>query len=150
MPDWLVWLIIAAVLSAAEAASLAFVLAMFAGGAGMAAIAAALGAAVEWQVAIAILGTIGLLWLVRPVAIRHLNSGPPQITCTDALVGREAVVLRDVTRDDGWVRLNGSEWSARTFDPKQHLQPGTQVTVVAIDGATAVVWHDPVAQGPTL
>ena len=58
-------------------------------------------------------------------------------------MGREAVVLQAVTRDAGQVRLNGAVWSARPIDPKQELPAGTRVSVVAIDGATAVVWQDP-------
>jgi membrane protein implicated in regulation of membrane protease activity len=102
-----------------------------------------LGAPAVVQVLVAIVGTLALLGLVRPIALRHLNPGPPALTGSDALVGREAVVLTDVTRDSGRVRLNGAEWSARAADPRQPLPPGTRVTVLAIDGATAVVYHDP-------
>lgn len=143
MPAWLAWLIVAGVLAAAETTSTAFVLIMGAGGAVAAAVAAGLGANVFVQAIVAIAGTLALLWLVRPVAIRHLNPGPVAITGSDALVGRDAVVLADVTRDGGRVRLNGAEWSARAADPKQELKPGTVVTVLAIDGATAVVYRDP-------
>jgi membrane protein implicated in regulation of membrane protease activity len=143
MPAWLVWLLISAAFAAAETVSTAFVLIMAAGGAGAAAIAAALGAGAFVQVVVAIGGTLALLWLVRPIAVRHLNPGPLAITGSDALVGHEAVVLRDVTREGGRVRLNGAEWSARAADPKQELAPGTVVTVLAIDGATAVVYHEP-------
>ena len=95
------------------------------------------------QVIVAIAMTLALLWLVRPVAVRHLNPGPAAITGSEALVGSEAVVLSAVTRDGGRVRLNGAEWSARSRDPQQELPAGTRVSVVAIDGATAVVWQDP-------
>jgi membrane protein implicated in regulation of membrane protease activity len=139
----LLWLILAGGLAAAETLSTAFVLIMAAGGAGAAAVVAALGANVFVQVVVAIAGTLALLALVRPVALRHLNPGPPAITGSDALVGREAVVLTDVTRDGGRVRLNGAEWSARAADARQPLPPGTRVTVLAIEGATAVVYHDP-------
>jgi membrane protein implicated in regulation of membrane protease activity len=143
MSAWLVWLIIAGVLAAAEAASLSFVLIMAAGGAAAGALTAALGGPAALQVIVAIIGTLALLGLARPAAVRHMNSGPRVITGSDALVGREAVVLQAVTQHDGRVRLNGAEWSARARDPKQNLPAGTVVSVVAIDGATAVVWQDP-------
>ena len=143
MPAWLIWLIICGGLAAAEATNFAFVLVMAAGGAGAASLTAALGAPVVVQVLVAIAGTLALLWGVRPIAIRHLNPDPLTITGTDALVGQEAVVLSKVDRHDGRVRLNGAEWSARTMDPKQEFTAGTVVAVVAIDGATAVVWKDP-------
>jgi membrane protein implicated in regulation of membrane protease activity len=143
MPAWLVWLIVAGVLAGGEAVSGTFVLLMMAGGALAGAITAALGGIFLAQVVVAIIGTLGLLWLVRPVAIRHLNPGPAAITGTDALVGREAVVTSAVTQDGGRVRLNGAEWSARAKDPNQTLAAGTRVEVLAIDGATAIVWLDP-------
>jgi membrane protein implicated in regulation of membrane protease activity len=143
VPVWLVWLIVAGLLAAGESASGTFVLVMMAGGAGAAAITAALGGALFLQIAVALVMTLGLVWLVRPVALRHLHPGPAAITGSAALVGREAVVLADVTVDGGRVRLNGGEWSARAKDPAQALVPGTRVSVVQIDGATAVVWKDP-------
>ena len=143
MSAWVVWLIVAGVLAAAEAASLSLVLVMVAGGAAAAAVTAALGAPVVAQVLVAVAGTLALLGLVRPVAVRHLNSASGTVTGSEALVGREAIVLRAVTGDEGRVRLNGAEWSARAIDPDQQLPAGTVVSVVAIEGATAVVWHDP-------
>src|SRR6476469_1392692 len=143
MPAWLVWLIIAGVLAGGEALSGTFVLIMMSGGAVGGAVTEALGGPLLAQVIVAVIVTIGLVWLVRPVAIRHLNPGPAAITGSDALVGRDAVVLHEVTRDGGRVRLNGAEWSARSKDPRQQLPAGTRVSVIAIDGATAVVWKDP-------
>jgi membrane protein implicated in regulation of membrane protease activity len=142
MAPWLVWLIIAGALAAGEAISGTFIFLMMSGGAVAAAITATFAPAVV-QVIVAIVGTLALLWLVRPVAIRHLNPGPAAITGPQALVGQEAVVLTQVTQDGGRIRLNGAEWSARAIDPKQNLPTGTRVSVVAIEGATAVVWQDP-------
>ena len=122
-----------------------FVLLMMAGGALGGSVAAAVGAPVALQVVVALALTVALVWLVRPIAIRHSYSGPPAITGAEALVGEEAVVLTEVTRDGGRVRLNGAEWSARARDPAQVIAPGARVAVVAIDGATAVVWQDPFA-----
>lgn len=143
MSAWLVWLVIAGALAAAETASLSFVLVMAAGGAAAASLTAGVGGPVAVQVVVAILMTVGLVWLVRPVAIRHLNPDPRTLTGTEALIGAEAVVLQEVTRGDGRVRLRGAEWSARAMDPNQKLAAGTVVSVVDIDGATAVVWQDP-------
>jgi membrane protein implicated in regulation of membrane protease activity len=142
MAPWLIWLILAGAFAAGEAVSGTFILLMMSGGAAAGAVTAAFAPAAV-QVIVAILATLALLWLVRPVAIRHMNPGPAAITGSDALVGKEAVVLTKVTQDGGRVRLNGAEWSARAIDPKQDLPAGTRVSVVKIDGATAVVWQDP-------
>lgn len=139
MPDWLPWLIAAGAFAAAEAASLTFVLLMFAGGALAGSLTAALGGPVLVQFLVAIGVTLALLGGVRPIAQRHLTSGPPAITGTDALVGQEAVVLDQVDARDGRIRLNGAEWSARSFDDAQVLPVGTVVRVLQISGATALV-----------
>jgi membrane protein implicated in regulation of membrane protease activity len=146
---WLVWLILAGALAAGETATGTFVLLMMAGGAAGGAITAAVGGPLLAQVVVAVVLTIGLVWLVRPVAIRHLNPGAAAITGSDALIGKEAIVLSEVSRDGGLVRLNGSEWTARAKDPKQLLAAGARVSVLEIDGATAVVWKDPFTSDPT-
>lgn len=142
MAEWLIWLIAAGALAAAESATLTFVLLMFSGGALAGSATAAIGAPVLLQVAVALIVTMGLVWLVRPVAIRHLHPGSAAITGSDALVGREAIVLSEVDARDGRVRLNGGEWSARTHDQQQVLPAGTVVRVLKINGATAVVAPD--------
>jgi membrane protein implicated in regulation of membrane protease activity len=142
MPDWLIWLIAAGVLAAAEMTSLTFVLIMFAGGALAGSLTAALGGPVVLQVIVAIVATGALLGGVRPIARKHLTSGPETATGPERLVGQEAIVLSEVTAHDGRVRLNGGEWSARAYDQTQVLPAGTVVRVMKISGATAVVLHE--------
>lgn len=142
MPSWLIWLIVSGALAAAETTSLALVLVMGAGGAAAGAVAAALGAPVLLQFIVAIVATIALLGVVRPIAQRHLVLSDPAITGSDALVGMEAIVLSEVDAEDGRVRLNGGEWSARSYDPDVRLPAGTLVRVVQISGATAVVLRE--------
>jgi membrane protein implicated in regulation of membrane protease activity len=142
MPDWLIWLIAAGVLAAAEATSLTFVLIMFAGGALAGSVTAAAGGPILLQVIVAIVATVALLGGVRPIARKHLMSGPETATGSDALVGHEAIVLSEVDAHDGRVRLNGAEWSARAYDQRQVLPAGTVVRVMKITGATAVVLHE--------
>lgn len=137
---WLIWLIIAAVLAGAEAMSLDLVLIMLAGGAAGGAVSAGVGAPPAIQVLVAIVAAVGLLLGVRPVAKRHLL-GHEHRTGADALVGKSAVVLSRVDARDGRVRLNGGEWSARSFDEAQIIEAGTTVQVMQISGATAVVWN---------
>ena len=143
MPTWLIWLIASGAFAAAEAVSLTFVLVMFAGGAAAAALTAALGGPVLLQFIVAIVATVALLGVVRPIAQRHLEVGTGTRTGADALVGTEAVVLSEVDVHNGRVRLNGGEWSARSFDRDQVLTAGTVVRVMEISGATAVVWQEP-------
>ena len=142
MPDWLIWLIAAGVLAAAEVSSLTFVLIMFAGGALAGALTAAAGGPLLLQIIVALVATVVLLTGVRPVARRHLMSGPETRTNADRLIGQEAIVLREVNAHDGRVRLEGGEWSARSYDQRQVLPAGTVVRVMRINGATAEVLHE--------
>ena len=135
----IVWLVAAVVLAILEVVSLDFVLIMLAAGALAGAGAAALGAPVVLQVgaaaAVAILGIAA----VRPIALRHLRSGPAALTGVDALIGQKVVVLEDVTAHSGRVKLNGETWSAQLEDGWDPLPTDTTGTVVAIRGATAII-----------
>ncbi len=137
MPDWVIWLIVAGVLAAAEMASLTFVLLMLAGGALAGALTAALGGGVLLQCLVAGGASIALLVGVRPIARYHLALGTGTATGTEALVGKQAVVLSEVSAHDGRVRLQGNEWTARTDGAV--LGVGEVVRVVKISGATAEV-----------
>jgi membrane protein implicated in regulation of membrane protease activity len=87
-----------------------------------------------------VLASAALLLLARPLALRKLKpAGAEQRTGTDALVGRAAEVLQPVDRRSGLVKLTGESWSARSADPARTFSAGEVVTVVRIDGATAVV-----------
>ncbi|WP_439677969.1 NfeD family protein [Embleya sp. MST-111070] len=81
---------------------------------------------------------IVLLAFVRPVVVRH-NNTPGTRTGIDALKGASAVVLERVDEHGGRIKLNGEVWSARTLDSTAVFEPGAQVDVADIVGATAVV-----------
>jgi len=55
------------------------------------------------------------------------------------LVGRSAEVLHEVTDGEGLIKLAGETWSARADGSGLRLPVGSQVRVVRIEGATAVV-----------
>ena len=56
-----------------------------------------------------------------------------------ALEGKSALVLDRVARHEGQVKLDGEVWTARPLNDNDVYEPGDHVTVVHIDGATAVV-----------
>ena len=58
------------------------------------------------------------------------------------LEGKSALVLDRVARHEGQVKLDGQVWTARPLNENDVYQPGDHVTVVQIDGATAVVCED--------
>lgn len=136
---WLLWLAAAVLLGVAEFLTLTLAFGLLAGAALVAAIAAGLGASVPVQfLAFAVTGGIGLV-AVRPVAKRHLALPPVSREGSDALVGRSALVTREVSATGGLVHLAGEDWSARPFDEDLVIPPGVRVDVFQIDGATALV-----------
>ena len=139
MQSWHLWLIIAAVLGTAELMTATLDLLLLAVAALAAAGAAGLGLGLGLQLLAFAVTAAAMLTLVRPVARRHLMSYPRLQSGVAALVGREAVVLSPVGREAGRVRLNGEEWSARSYDPDLVIPEGTRVDVFAIEGATALV-----------
>ncbi|SDU73656.1 NfeD family protein [Jiangella alkaliphila] len=138
--SWIVWLLVAAMLGAAEFFTLTFALGMLAGAALVAAVVAGLGGAWLLQIAaFALAGAAGLL-VVRPIARQHMSHPPLTSEGSDALVGKRAVVIEDVTTDRGLIKLAGETWSARVLDGDQVIPAGSVVDVMEIEGATAIVY----------
>ncbi|CAL9637748.1 NfeD family protein [Streptomyces sp. enrichment culture] len=140
MDPWLVWLIVAAVLAVAEILTLTAALGMLSAAALVTAGLAALGLPVGWQlVAYAVVAGASLL-LVRPLALRHMRRPQPVRFGIDALVGKAAYVVSEVTGAGGRVRIDGEEWTARAYDETLVIAPGTTVDVIEISGTTAYVY----------
>jgi membrane protein implicated in regulation of membrane protease activity len=107
--------------------------------AGAAAVADLLGAGTIGSLVVFIVCSIASLAILRPVARRHIRLPAISRTGTDALVGRKAVVTRQVDGAGGRIRVGGEEWSARSYLGDQVLVEGQTVDIVQIEGATALV-----------
>ncbi|MGW6056122.1 NfeD family protein [Streptomyces sp. NPDC055189] len=137
---WFAWLLAAAALGAVEFFALTLVFGLLAGAAVVAAVVAGLGVGVFGQLlALAAAAAAGLV-LARPVALRHVARAPLTREGSDALIGRRAVVMQDVTATEGLIKLSGEQWSARALDENQVIPAGALVDVMEIEGATAVVY----------
>ncbi|WAU81426.1 NfeD family protein [Streptomyces sp. Qhu-G9] len=140
MDLWLIWLIIAAVLAVAEIFTLTAALGMLSAAALVTAGFAAVGLPLPLQLLVfTIVATVTVLF-VRPVALRHVLQ--PQVARfgIDALVGKAAYVVAEVTGRDGRVRIDGEEWTARAYDETLVIPQGTTVDVMEISGTTAIVY----------
>jgi membrane protein implicated in regulation of membrane protease activity len=136
---WYVWLLAAVALGAAEFFTLALFLGLLAAGALVAAAVAGIGVGLPGQlVAFGVAAVAGLV-VVRPVALRHMSRQPVAREGSDALIGKRAEVVREVTGTSGLVKLSGEEWSARALDDSLVIPVGALVDVMEIEGATAVV-----------
>jgi membrane protein implicated in regulation of membrane protease activity len=142
VPGWLVWSIVAVLLAVGEIFTPGM---FFLGPVALAAVAAGLvalvGLGVVLQLLVFIAGAIGSVWILRPIARRHLHMPAALRTGTAALEGTKAVVLQRVDVNGGRVRIGGEEWSARSYMEDQVFEPGARVEVVKIEGATALVFE---------
>src|SRR3712207_6192985 len=139
MAAWVLWLVAAGLFTAGEVVSLDLVLLMFAGGALGGMVVALAGGGVPVQLIAFLAVSAFLIASVRPVAKAHLeNRTPRHLDGVQALVGRTAVVTREVGRSGGRIQVGADEWTARSgFD--ETFEVGTTVRILQVDGATAVV-----------
>jgi membrane protein implicated in regulation of membrane protease activity len=140
MPIALSWLIFALALAVAEALTGDMFLLMLGGGALAASATAWL---TNWPIladgAVFLIVSVLLVVVVRPVVRRHMTPRAVRMGI-QALEGKKAVVLNRVGGDQGRIKLDGQVWSARSMDEGEVYEPGDSVTVLRIDGATAVVF----------
>ncbi|MCU1537050.1 MAG: hypothetical protein JWP82_1401 [Humibacillus sp.] len=134
---WMVWLGVALVLVAIEAVTVDFTFLMLAGGAVGASVAAAFGGGPLEQAIVAALVSLALLAVVKPWIKRRLTVTGVEPMGAAAHVGRSAYAIGRVTPEGGQVKLSGETWSARTV--RDDIEPGEEVVVDSIQGATAVV-----------
>ncbi|GAA1547615.1 NfeD family protein [Streptomyces albidochromogenes] len=137
---WFVWLLAAGVLGVAEFFTLTLVLGLLAGAALVAAVVAGVGVGLLGQlVALGVAAAAGLL-IIRPVALRQMAQTPLTREGSDALIGKRAEVMQEVTASRGLIKISGEEWSARALDESLVIPVGALVDVMEIEGATAVVY----------
>jgi membrane protein implicated in regulation of membrane protease activity len=143
MPAALIWLIFALGLAGAEALTGDMFLLMLGGGALAAAGSSWLLDFPIWADGVVFLVvSVLLLSTVRPALRRRLTPHKGLPSGIKALEGKSALVLDRVARDEGQVKLDGQVWTARPFNDSEVYEPGELVTVMHINGATAVVWKN--------
>jgi membrane protein implicated in regulation of membrane protease activity len=139
VPDWAIWLIIAAVLVGVEVFSISLFFGPLAVAALLGGLAAALGLGITLQLIVFVAASIASLAVLRPIARSHLRTPTEIRTGTAALLGGTAVVLERVDENGGKVKIGGEVWSARPYDDSSVYEAGQRVSVLEIKGATALV-----------
>ncbi len=137
---WLVWLIVAVALGVAEAFSLTLAFGIFGAAALVAAVVAGTGAPWVFQLLAFTAASMAGLLVVRPIALRHASQPALTRDGTDALIGRTATVLEEITAEHGLIKLSGEQWSARPLDDHLVIPAHAEVEVMEIQGATAIVY----------
>ncbi|MEU4699901.1 NfeD family protein [Nonomuraea dietziae] len=140
MDDWVIWIILAVVLGVAEIFSLTAALGLLGVSALLTAMVAAIGLPIPIQLLVFTLTSVAGLVVIRPLAMRNIRQPQIQRFGVDALVGKSAYVVKEVTGRQGLVRIGGEEWSARAYDETGVIPEGATVDVIEIEGATALVY----------
>jgi len=140
---WIVWAIFILLFVIIELLTLEFTFLMIAVGS-LAGLGSNLLGAEWWlQIVIAAIVSVLLILTIRPLLLKTMRRGEdPTPSNIPALIGMRARVTTDITPTGGLAKLaNGETWSARLADDAttDHLESGSTATVVAIEGATAVL-----------
>jgi len=142
MPDWVIWAILSVLFAVGEIFTPGlFFLGPIAVATLAATVTAAVGGPVWLQVVVFGAGSFASLGLLRPIARKHLSMPHAIRTGAAALEGARAIVLQRVDSRGGRVKIGGEEWSARSYMPDEEFDVGTEVEVVQIQGATALVYR---------
>ncbi|MGZ4339122.1 MAG: NfeD family protein [Gaiellaceae bacterium] len=142
MPAWVVWAIVSVLLAIGEIFTPGlFFLGPIALAALAATVVAAVGGPIWLQIVVFGAGSFAAVGLLRPIARRHLTMPRAIRTGAAALEGAKAIVLQRVDGRGGLVKIGGEEWSARSYMPDEAFDVGTEVEVVQIQGATALVYR---------
>ncbi|MBX3093135.1 MAG: NfeD family protein [Cryobacterium sp.] len=140
---WIVWAIFILLFVIIELLTLEFTFLMLAVGSVGGLGANLLGWPWWLQFIAAALVSVLLILTIRPLLLKTMRRGEdPTPSNIPALIGMRGRTVNDVTPTAGLVKLaNGETWSARIDDAAGvvSLETGETVTVVSIEGATAVI-----------
>lgn len=139
MEEWVWWMVAAGALAVGEIFTMGFFLGPVAVAAVLASIVSLVGLGLVASWIVFIIASLASLAVLRPIARRHLSAPARIRTGTAALVGGPATVLERVDANRGQVKIGGETWSARSYDEDDTFEPGARVSVMKIDGATALV-----------
>lgn len=133
------WLGVALILGTIELTTLDFFFLMLAFGAASGSVTAAVGGEFLLQLLVAVGVSVALLGVVRPAAKRRFLAPATANFGVEALIGQSGFVVERVNPDAGLVKFSGEVWTARPYDGRSIIEPGTRVDIIEIRGATALV-----------
>lgn len=138
MLPWQIWLIISGVCFIAEIATVGFLIFWFGVAALITCLLSLFISNVIAQTVIFVILSVILICLTRPFA-EKMNKNDNIVTNSNALIGKEGVVTKDITPNDvGQVKVFGDIWTAvSTYT--DIIPKGSTIKVLSIDGVKLVV-----------
>lgn len=92
------------------------------------------------QIAVFAAVSLASLILTRPLVKKLLNK-KVQPTNADRSIGQKAIVTEEIVNIEGKgaVKLNGTEWTARSAAADDRIEKGAEVRVLKIEGVKLIV-----------
>lgn len=142
MQGWLLWFLLAIALFVGEMFTAGFWLACLAVGAAVAGVVGLIPGLgfVSQGIAFAVSSIVSMAGL-RPRLMHYFQLGPASDlrTGVDALLGKTGVVTERIGPGvPGRVKVEGEDWRGASSDATV-IEPGTQVTIIQVDGTTLLV-----------
>lgn len=136
----MIWIIVGLGLCLIEIFTPSFFISLFGVSAIITGIAEKLGLSEQGQWILFIVLCLILIVFVRKYLVRLLDQQPTQMANVGGLVGKQAVVTKEIQRDSlkGRVRIEGEDWVAITEE--DHVFPSdSHVVVKSISGTKLIV-----------
>lgn len=136
----LLWLILFVVLLVIELFTVGLTTIWFAVGALAAFLADVLGAGLPLQIVIFLAVSCILLFFTRPWALKHVNRRRVR-TNYESEIGKVILITEKVDNlnQTGKSTVDGQEWTVRSLNDADILEPGTKAKVVEISGVKLIV-----------
>lgn len=142
----LLWIIVAVSLAILEIFTAGFFIIFFAAGAAITAVSALFITNVTAQLTIFLISSVIMVWFARPIVKKAFNISdlPTKPSNVETLVGEEILVLEDVSRYSGRVKVlhTGEIWTAyldKSEEEDSTLPAGAEGVVASVDGAKLVI-----------
>ena len=135
-----IWLVLLIVFTVIEVATVGLTAIWMAGGSLAAMFAELAGLNIWWQIGFFIVVSFLLLIFTRPFAVKYINSNHEK-TNYEGIIGKVVRITETVNNYEmtGTTVLNGIEWTVRTKEDGQILNPGDLAKVVDISGVKLIV-----------
>lgn len=94
----------------------------------------------NWLIAIFIFFTIITIFTIRPLMIKYAYKKSQNIkTNADAMIGKDCIVIEEVTNSSGNVKLDGDIWSARSANKDEIFTVGSTIKIERRDSIIVYV-----------
>ncbi|MGB8453214.1 MAG: NfeD family protein [Anaerocolumna sp.] len=134
------WLIALAVFLVIEIITLGLTTIWFAGGALIAFLLSLIVDSLILECVVFLIVSFVLLFFTRPVAQKYFNKQRIK-TNYESLIGRDGKVIEKIDNfnNSGQVVVNGQEWTARSLNEQDIIEPGKRVVIRNVSGVKLIV-----------